>query len=107
VTHSHPAMMSTPNALATRTGVQILKDGGNAVEATIAAAATMAVVYPHMNGLGGDGFWLIMPPHQPPVAIRACGPAALTIDASFYQHQGFKTIPTHGPLAANTVAGVG
>ena len=106
MTHSHPAMMSTPNALATRTGVQILKDGGNAVEATIAAAATMAVVYPHMNGLGGDGFWLIMPPHQPPVAIRACGPAALTIDASFYQHQGFKTIPTHGPLAANTVAGV-
>lgn len=41
----------------------------------VAAAATIAVVYPHMNGLGGDGFWLIVPPDGEPVAIDASGAA--------------------------------
>ena len=36
-----------------------MAEGGNAVEAMLAMAATIAVVYPHMNSLGGDGFWLI------------------------------------------------
>ena len=53
----------------------VLRDGGSAIEAMVAAAATIAVVYPHMNGLGGDGFWLIVPPGGEPIAIDASGAA--------------------------------
>ena len=52
-------MATAPNALASQSAMAVLREGGNAVEAMIAAAATIAVVYPHMNSIGGDGFWLI------------------------------------------------
>ena len=64
-------MVTAPHHLASEAGRDILRDGGNAVEAMIAAAATIAVVYPHMNAIGGDGFWLISAPGKDPVAIRA------------------------------------
>ena len=51
--------------------------GGNAVEAMIAAAATIAVVYPHMNGIGGDAFFLIGEPGRPPKAIDGSGDGRL------------------------------
>ena len=51
-------MAVAPHALAAQSGVAILREGGNALEAMIAAAATIAVAYPHMNSIGGDGFWL-------------------------------------------------
>ena len=51
--------MSCPHELGSQAGAQALRDGGSAVDAAIAAAATLAVVYPHMCGLGGDAFWLI------------------------------------------------
>src|SRR5690606_40572376 len=47
----------------------ILKAGGTAIEAMVAAAATIAVVYPQMNGIGGDAFWLIHRPGEKPLAI--------------------------------------
>jgi len=98
-------MISTPHELASRAGLSILREGGNAIEAMVAAAATIAVVAPHMNSLGGDGFWLILKPDHPPFALRACGPAALRADIPFYERKGYAHIPTLGPLAANTVAG--
>ena len=52
-------MVASPHTLASAAGVAALRAGGNAVDAAIAAAATIAVVYPHMNGLGGDNLWLI------------------------------------------------
>ena len=52
-------MVASPHALASASGVAALRAGGNALDAAIAAAATIAVVYPHMNGVGGDNFWLI------------------------------------------------
>ncbi|WP_313121399.1 gamma-glutamyltransferase, partial [Pantoea septica] len=56
-------MAVAPHHLASESALAILRDGGNAIEAMVAAAATIAVVYPHMNGLGGDGFWLVLPPN--------------------------------------------
>ncbi|PZO18357.1 MAG: gamma-glutamyltransferase [Burkholderiales bacterium] len=96
-------MFVAPHHLAAQAGRDVLRDGGNAVEAMVAAAAAIAVVYPHMNAIGGDGFWLIHEPGKAPVAISACGPAAALADLDFYA--GHDTIPSRGPKAALTVAG--
>ncbi|MFX6201864.1 gamma-glutamyltransferase, partial [Acinetobacter baumannii] len=52
-------VVAAPHSAAAEAGRQILAEGGNAIEAMIAAAATIAAVYPHMTHVGGDGFWLI------------------------------------------------
>ena len=96
-------MAVTPHHLASESALAVLRDGGNAIEAMVAAAATIAVVYPHMNGLGGDGFWLILPPNGEPVAIDASGAAGALAHGDFYADH--LTIPHRGPKAALTVAG--
>lgn len=96
-------MQVAPHHLAAQAGRDVLRDGGNAVEAMVAAAAAIAVVYPHMNAIGGDGFWLIHEPGKPVVAIDACGPAAALATRDFYT--GLGAIPARGPTAALTVAG--
>src|SRR5258708_9344542 len=98
-------MVTAPHHIAAQSGLAVLRDGGNAIEAMVAAAATIAVVYPHMNSIGGDAFWLISEPGKPPVGIDACGRAARLATAAFYREHGHSTIPSRGPLAANTVAG--
>jgi gamma-glutamyltranspeptidase/glutathione hydrolase len=97
-------MVVAPHHLAAQAGLRVLREGGNAIEAMIAVAATVAVVYPHMNGLGGDNFWLIDGGGEP-VGIDACGPAAAAADVDFYRGRGCAAIPARGPLAAVTVAG--
>jgi len=96
-------MAVTPHHLASESALAVLREGGNAIEAMVAAAATIAVVYPHMNGLGGDGFWLIVPPHGDPIAIDASGAAGALAHRDFYH--GESHIPHRGPKAALTVAG--
>jgi gamma-glutamyltranspeptidase len=98
-------MAVAPHALAAQAGLAILRDGGNALEAAIGVAASLAVVYPHMTGLGGDSFWLAGAPGADVVAIDACGRAADDLEPAFYRSRGLDAIPTRGPLAANTVAG--
>ena len=98
-------MVVAPHHLAAQSGLAVLREGGNAVEAMVAAAATIAVVYPHMNAIGGDGFWIVHAPGAEPIAIDACGAAAMRADPGWYRSQGLDAIPARGPLAANTVAG--
>jgi oxamate amidohydrolase len=99
-------MAVAPHALAAQAALAVLREGGNAVEAMIAAAANIAVVYPHMNSIGGDAFWLIHVPGQPPRAIDACGAAAAAASIAWYAERGIsKNIPFRGGIAANTVAG--
>ncbi len=99
-------MVTASHHLAAQAGLEVLREGGNAVEAMVAAAATISVVYPHMNGLGGDGFWLI---HEPgrgtPRAIAAVGAAGAAVDETLYRSRGLGAVPSRGPLAANTSAG--
>ncbi len=96
-------MAVTPHHLASESALAVLRNGGNAIEAMVAAAATIAVVYPHMNGLGGDSFWLIVPPEGEPITIDASGAAGSLANHDFYQ--GLDRIPYRGPKAALTVAG--
>lgn len=99
------AIAVAPHHLAAQSALAVLREGGNAIEAMVAAAASIAVVYPHMNGIGGDGFWVILPPGGDAVAIDACGQAAAAATIAAYHARGLTAIPTRGPLAANTVAG--
>jgi gamma-glutamyltranspeptidase len=98
-------MVVAPHSLAAQSALSIMREGGNAVEAMIAAAATIAVAYPHMNSIGGDGFWLISRPGENPIGIEACGAAAQAVSIDAYRARGLSAIPARGALAANTVAG--
>lgn len=90
-------MAVTPHHLASASAQRILRAGGNAIEAMVAAAAAIAVVYPHMNSLGGDGFWLIVPPQGDPIAIDASGAAGSLATRALYA--GENRIPHRGPTA--------
>jgi len=98
-------MAVAPHALAAQSATAVLREGGNAVEAMVAAAAIIAVVYPHMNSIGGDGFWLIARPGEAPRGLEGCGAAAATATIARYQEAGHATIPFRGGMAACTVAG--
>jgi gamma-glutamyltranspeptidase len=76
-------MVTSPHHLASEAGLRVLREGGNAIEATLAMAASLTVVYPHMNSLGGDGFWLISKDGKPPIAIDACGASAQAATVTF------------------------
>lgn len=97
---------SAPHTAAALAGRDVLGAGGTAIEAMVAAAATIAVTYPHMNGIGGDGFWLIRRAGQRPVGISGCGRAAGLATPKWYAAHGHAgAIPVRGPLAALTVPG--
>jgi gamma-glutamyltranspeptidase len=90
---------------AAEVAAEVMREGGNAVEATIAAAATISVVYPHMNSIGGDVFMLIAEPGKPVRAIDACGAAGSLATIERYREKGYDIVPPRGPDAALTVAG--
>lgn len=104
-TRAPNGMVATSHSLASSSGLAILRDGGSAVDAAIAANATLAVVYPHMAGLGGDGFWLVYDPDGEVSALNASGPAAETATREYYRDRGHTEIPSRGPAAALTVPG--
>jgi len=98
-------MVASPHRLATEAGVAVLRAGGNALDAAIATAAAIAVVYPHMTGIGGDSFWLVHDGARRELrALNAAGRAARAVDADDYRRAG-ATIPFRGARAALTVPG--
>jgi gamma-glutamyltranspeptidase/glutathione hydrolase len=86
------AMCATSHPLASLTAIEVLKQGGNGVDAAIAAAALLAVVEPHMTGIGGDCFAILAKPGQKLIALNAsgCAPKAATVD--WYAEQGIVQI---------------
>jgi gamma-glutamyltranspeptidase len=98
-------VVCAPHAAAVEDGRHILAEGGNAVEAMLAMAASIAAVYPHMNHVGGDGFWLIREPSGRVRAIMGAGRAGAKATRQFYRDAGMHEIPSRGPLAALTVPG--
>lgn len=100
----HQTAFTAPHYKATEAGQRILDAGGTASEAMVAAAAMIAVQYPHMNSIGGDSFWIIAKKDQAPVAIDGCGAAAMNVDIDQYRAQGDE-LPEFGGEAAITMAG--
>jgi gamma-glutamyltranspeptidase/glutathione hydrolase len=99
-------MVTAPHALASQIGIEMLAGGGNAADAIIAMAAGVAVLYPHMTGVGGDAFILYHDAAQKKTfAYNGSGAAAALATRDFYRERGMSTIPEKGGPAALTVPG--
>ena len=93
-------MVSSGHHLASLTGVEILKEGGNAVDAALAAAFVMSVVKPETSGPGGDLFALVYMKKTGKVeALNSSGPAPGKATIEQFHERGLKGIPQYGPLS--------
>ncbi|MCS0791434.1 gamma-glutamyltransferase family protein [Cytobacillus firmus] len=105
--HNHPytsqrttvmannGMVATSQPLAAQAGLDMMKKGGNAIDAAIATAAALTVVEPTSNGIGGDAFalvWIKGELH----GLNASGPAPKSISIEALKERGFEKMPTHG-----------
>lgn len=93
-------MAATSQPLATAAAIRVLQQGGNAVDAAIAANAVLGVVEPMSCGLGGDLFAIVWDAKTHKLyGLNASGRAPYAATLERYQSQGLKLIPTHGPLS--------
>ena len=101
VTMAPSGMVTCPHSLASSAGVDVLRAGGSAVDAAIAASSALAVIYPHMTGLGGDAFWLIHDAKSNSVRyLDGGGRAAASAGAAWFRERGHSEIPFRGVLPA-------
>lgn len=92
-------MAATSHPLATQVALDIMKGGGNAIDAAIAANATLGLVEPTGNGIGGDLFAIVWDAKTKQLyGLNASGrsPQSLTLD--YFKDKGYTSIPPHGPL---------
>jgi len=92
-------MAATSHPLATQVALDIMKNGGNAIDAAIAANATLGLVEPTGNGVGGDLFAIVWNAKTKQLyGLNASGrsPQSLTLD--YFKDNGYTSIPPHGPL---------
>ncbi|MEX0346733.1 MAG: gamma-glutamyltransferase family protein [Rhizobiaceae bacterium] len=99
-------LAATAHPLGTATALTILKDGGNAVDAALAAAATLAVVEPAMTGIGGDCFVMVAEPDGTVHALNGSGRAGSGADAAWYRENGFGAMPQTGVHAVTAPGAV-
>ena len=103
--HARNGMVATSQPLAAMTGTQILMAGGNAVDAAVATAATLAVVEPMATGVGGDLFALVWNAKEKRVhALNGSGRAGEHASLEELVRQGLNTIPEDSPYSV-TVPG--
>ncbi len=107
VTLAPHGMVTSPHSLASAAGVDVLRSGGSAIDAAIAASAVLAVLYPHMTGLGGDAFWLIHDGRSGEVRyLNGGGKAAAGASLAALENRGLNEIPLRGVVPATlTVPG--
>jgi gamma-glutamyltranspeptidase len=100
-------MVACPHSLASAAGVDVLRAGGSAVDAAIAASAVLAVVYPHMTSVGGDAFWLVHDADTGAVRyLGGGGRAAEGATLGWFAERGLDAIPYDGIVPATlTVPG--
>ena len=98
------AMAATSHPLATLTALDVLRAGGNAVDAAIATVAVLCVVEPHMTGIGGDCFVLYSKEGGVPIALNGSGRAPMKATTDWYRAHHIQTIEVETPHAV-TVPG--
>lgn len=105
-THAPNGMVCSVDHLASSAGVGVLRDGGNAVDAAIAASAVLAVTTQHMCGMGGDLFALVHPGGRAePECLNAAGRAPAGASVADLVAQGHRTMPFRDHLAPVTMPG--
>ena len=99
-------MVATSHPLATQIGLDILKQGGNAIDAAIAANIALGLMEPTGNGIGGDLFVIIWDAKTKKLyGLNASGPAPENISIDYFKQNNLTKIPSYGPLPV-TVPGV-
>jgi gamma-glutamyltranspeptidase len=89
--------IATPHTVATEAGAVAFERGGNAIDAALAAAVTLAVSYPHNCGVGGDLFALVQRPDGETIAINASGRAPAGVEPGTLRARHGATMPEWGP----------
>src|SRR5258708_33092015 len=102
---SFTGALATPHALATEAGMCAYRDGGNAIDAAVAAAAVLTVVYPHNVALGSDLIALVRTPDGSTTCVNASGCAAARVSADALRTTHGNAMPARGADAV-TVPGV-
>ena len=92
-------MAATSHPLATQTAINVLKDGGNAIDAAIAANAVLGLVEPTGCGIGGDLFAIVWHAESKKLhGLNSSGPSPMAMDIDFIKDKGLDKIPAYGPL---------
>lgn len=94
-TYAKNGMVATSQPLAAQAGLDILRKGGNAIDAAIATAACLTVVEPTSNGIGGDAFALVWTKGKL-YGLNGSGPAPKSISIDVVKERGYETMPAHG-----------
>ncbi len=92
-------MVATSHPLASQVGIDILKNGGNAIDAAIAANAAIGLMEPTGNGIGGDLFAIIWIEKEKKLyGLNASGRSPSNLDLDFFKTNNYSSIPAYGPL---------
>ena len=103
---SFTGALATPHTLATEAGMRAYRDGGNAIDAAIVAAAVLTVVYPHNVALGGDLIALVRTPDGEIRCVNASGWAGAAVDAAGLRARHGGWLPARGADAVTVPGGV-
>lgn len=104
VVYARRGMVATSQPLAAQAGLDMLRRGGNAVDAAVAAAACLTVVEPVNNGIGGDAFAQVWADGRL-YALNSSGPAPARLNLGLLRERGYDAVPERGALPV-TVPGV-
>lgn len=102
--YAENGMVATSHPLASAGALAVLKEGGNAVDAAVTASAILAVVEPHMTGIGGDCFAIVAKSDGTMTGLSGSGRSAKDADLGWYLDRGFIDIPEQSAHAV-TVPG--
>src|SRR5438270_2633767 len=100
VTVARNGIVATSHPIAAQVGLDVLKHGGNAVDAAIATSAAMGLMEPMSCGIGGDLFAIVWDAKTQTLhGLHANGRAPLAVNIKWFHEQGYTEIPTLGPLS--------
>jgi gamma-glutamyltranspeptidase/glutathione hydrolase len=102
-----PAAAATSDPRATGAAAEVLRAGGNAVDAAVAAALVLYVVEPQSAGVGGDAFLIVVEPGRPPVALDGAGALPLGLTTAALAADGLDTVPVRGGRTVTVPGAVG